>query len=195
MNGVDRPWRAYDLEQFIKRYEKAEKGSRDDLLIIFPKLWESKSFYLDITRSLLNSLDPKRYRSIRIRPYPSKKEMKVAAFEVVADSRVTVSPFEESVAQEAANSRIVLHVNVPTTSFLEAVSVDHPSVGLLMNEYPTDIVKPYYQWFQDNGVLHSRIESVATHLNDIDIGHWWGGIKKSEEYIVYKERFAGYHSL
>jgi len=60
-----------------------------------------------------------------------------------------------------------------------------------MNEHPTDIVKPYYHYFMEKKVLHTSIESVAGHLNSVRTDLWWDGIKRSEEYIGYKNRFAG----
>jgi hypothetical protein len=192
MNGVDRPWKAYDLEQFGEKYEQAEKSGRDDLLITFPKLWGAEDHYLGMTEKLLHTLDKKQYRSIRIRPYPSwKSGSGAAAFQKISDPRVTVSAFEESMAEEIANSRIVLHVDVPATSFLESVSVDHPSVGILMNDNPTDIVKPFYQDFLDRRVLHAQIESVAEHLNSATIDDWWAEVKNTEIYADYKKKFTG----
>jgi len=194
VNGVDYPWKAYDLLKFSDQYRKAVKGNRDDLLITYPKLRERKDFYLQFTRKLLESLDPRVYKSIRIRPYPSRKEKKAATFQAISDSRVTVSPFEETMAEEVANSRVVLHMDVPATSFLESLTVDHPSTGLLMNEYPTDIVKPYYDYFLQNGVLHNSVESLTAHLNRAEIGQWWGEVKNSELYVGYIKQFANVNS-
>jgi hypothetical protein len=189
---VDRPWKAYDLEQFGIKYEQTKKECRDDLLITFPKLWDAEGYYLGIAQELLQSLDDKIYKSIRIRPYPSwKSGSGAASFQKFSDSRVTISTFEESMAEEIANSRIVLHINVPATSFLESVSVNHPTTGLLMNEYPTDIVEPYYEDFLSSGVLHTEITSVIEHLNNAQIDDWWNMIMVNETYEGYKKLFTG----
>jgi hypothetical protein len=192
MKDVDRPWKAYDLEKFRQEYEKAEKSGRDDLLITFPKLWGAEDDYLIMTENLLQALDKQQYRSIRIRPYPSWKSGSGAAeFQKVVDPRITISTFEESMAEEIANSRIVLHIDVPATSFLESVSVDHPTAGILMNDNPTDIVKPFYQDFLNRRVLHIQIESVADHLNSATIDDWWNEVKNREIYADYKKKFTG----
>ena len=192
IDDVDRPWKAYELQKFEKNYEQADKGGRDDLLVTFPKLWGAVNYYLGITQKLLQSLDEKRYKSIRIRPYPSSnKESGADAFQKISDPRVKVSAFKDSMAEEIANSRIVLHIDVPATSFLESVSVGHPSVGLLNNANPTDIVKPFYQDFLGSSVLHKEIGSIADHLNNANIDDWWNEVKNSDFMAEYKKKFTG----
>ncbi len=192
MDDVDLPWKAYDLQQFKDRYIEAEKQERDDLLITYPKLWGAEDFYMEMTQKFLKLLDQKLYKSVRIRPYPYWKSGSGAdTFQRITAPRVTVSSFEESMAEEVANTRIVLHIHVPATSFLESVSVDHPTTGLLKNEHPTDIVKPHYEDFLGSGVLHTEIESVAEHLNNAKIDQWWNQIVGSKTYEQYKKLFTG----
>jgi putative transferase (TIGR04331 family) len=187
----DIPWKGYDLVRFGNAYRSAgENGKRCDLLISYPKIRYEKSYFRGLTETLLNGLDEKKYRDILIRPYPSRKEVPEKLFGFIRDKRVTVNKKKTSMAGDLRRSRIAVHINVPATTFLEAISVDHPSVGILRNSHPTAMAQPFYEFLLDVGVLHENAESMAGHLSSVKPEEWWSSVVKHEMYIRFKETFV-----
>ena len=92
-------------------------------------------------------------------------------------------------AEITAKSRLVIQFNIPATNFMECLYVDHPTIGLLSNDQPTEIVKPYYSFFTQQGVMHENFESLVDHLNKVDIDEWWGALIKEPMYQQFKNEF------
>jgi hypothetical protein len=63
-------------------------------------------------------------------------------------------------------------------------------VGILGTDDYTDIVKPYYSFFLEHGVLHYNLESLVRHLNSISIEDWWRTVQQHEMYNDYRNLFT-----
>lgn len=81
-------------------------------------------------------------------------------------------------------------MRVPSTNFLECIYCDKPVIGLLINDQPTDIIMPHYEFLIDAGILHRSIKSVSDFLNRVDIERWWKDITNRPEYKSYKKSFT-----
>lgn len=91
---------------------------------------------------------------------------------------------------QVEKSDIIFQMRVPSTNFLECIYCDIPVIGLLINEQPTDIVLPHYEFLLKLGVLHNNIESATDFLNRTNINDWWSGVVSSSDYKSYKKLFT-----
>jgi len=188
----DEPWTAYRLEAFREDYEKYDKNPANELLICYPEFnKKNKPEYIEFSSELFSGLITDRYRKILARPRRSNKlHSHASQLSFISDDRVKVTSGLQPMMKEMAESKLVLQVNVPCTNFLECIYVDHPTIGTLRNDQPTDIVKPYYDFFISNGVLHTDLNSLIDHLNRIEINEWWSDIINSDMYKSFKYKFA-----
>jgi hypothetical protein len=62
-------------------------------------------------------------------------------------------------------------------------------MGLLDNDQPTNIVKPYYDFLLKQGVIHNNFISLVEHLNKIDLDEWWAALIKEPMYLQFKNEF------
>lgn len=189
----NRPWKAYRLEYYARLYRAATKEKKYDFVISFPELFtQVEDKYRVWADYFLANISREKYDRFLARPRPLNKIFNHAHYlhfmkhdkRVVVDSGLTKMP--EIVAQ----SRMVIQTMIPGTNFLECIYTNHPTVGILQNDAPTEIVKPYYQFFFDQGVFHNDFESLVRHLNNIDIETWWAGVMQQPVYQEFKERFA-----
>jgi hypothetical protein len=193
LSEKDQPWGAYFLERFARKYNRYKSSDIDyDLLVCFPKFkGGGKSYYREKAEYLFQNLDRQKYRKILARPQPSNNRQSHASMlGFIRDERVTVSSALPGIAEEMAKSRCVIQMNVPATNFPECIYLDYPVIGLLNNDQPTPIIKPYYDFFLESGVLHDSIESLVSHLNRIEINEWWNRVTREEMYQSYKETFT-----
>ena len=188
----DEPWTAYRLEAFREEYEKYNKKASYQILICYPefneKRWEE---YVQFSHALFSGLNKKMYTKILARPRRlNKLHSHASQLSFISDERVEVSSGLQPMMKEMSESELVLQVNVPCTNFLECFFVDHPTIGILRNDQPTDIVKPFYNFFLEEGVLHTDMNSLIRHLNRINITEWWTELMKKEQYEDFKDTFA-----
>lgn len=189
MNSNDVPWKAYRLEKFRINYEKSTEAVIYDAMICFPGFSSRNTTFLQQrSMQLFNNLDPKKYSQILARPRPGKSNpakdlMFIEQKNVIKDSgRSDLIPLIKK-------SVIVIQLSCPATNFLECLYVDHPTIGILNNEQPTPIIKPYYDFLLQAGVLHEDTRSLVTHLNTVDVREWWGAVVRRPEYKQFKKLF------
>ncbi len=194
INDNDVPWKAYRLEKFKQNYESVNKTKEYDCLIcytiIFPGNVESMKANTDI---LLKGLDKSKYKTFLARPRPiSKIKSFKRKLDFINDPRVDKDTGLTNMAKVVKESKIVIQLEIPSTNFLECLYVNHPVIGLFTNtEHPSEIVKPYYDFFIKEGVLHTDFESVVRQLNKIDdINEWWGSLMKNPMYQSFKDTFC-----
>ena len=188
----DEPWTAYRLEAFREEYETYNKKPSYQILICYPefnkKRWEE---YVQFSHKLFSELSTEKYSKILARPRRlNKLHSHASQLSFISDERVEVSSGLQPMMKEMSESELVLQVNVPCTNFLECFFVDHPTIGILRNDQPTDIVKPFYNFFLEEGVLHTDMNSLIRHLNRINITEWWTELMKKEQYEDFKDTFA-----
>jgi hypothetical protein len=184
---------AWFLEKFRKRYENSGQEKTDDLLICFPKLSPSvRDRLLHDGEIIFRYLDDDKYSSIRVRPQPSStvtgqaKRLKP----LLAGTNALLSDGQLHMAEEVASSRCVIQVSVPATNFLECIYMDHPTMGILNNSQPTELIKPWYRFLEQEGVLYSSAENLVHRLNHVTIEEWWEDLIETDGYQEFKYTFA-----
>jgi len=188
----DTPWKAYRLENFKNEYEKHPNTNECDLLVAFSKINDgNRKASKDLTNYLLENLDPDKYEKILARPQPANKVFsQKSQLDFIENERVIKSSGLTHMAEDMSRCRLVLQMRVPATNFLECVYVGHPTIGLLRNDQPTDEVKPFYDFFLENGVLHDDFGSLVAHLNNVDVEKWWARLLEESMFKNYRELFT-----
>jgi hypothetical protein len=132
-----------------------------------------------------------KYKSFIARPRPmSRTKSHAGELSFIKDNRVDIDSGLSSMAKLIKESRVVIQFEVPCTNFLECIYVDHPTIGFLFNKTPTEPIKPYYDFFLEQGVLHWSFDSIVEHLNKVDIETWWNGLIQHPMYISFKDTFT-----
>lgn len=185
------PWKAYRLEEFRIKYAKYKKRGNTaeyDIMMCFPQISvKNRDYYRTQTDLIFNNLSPSKYSKILARPRRSNKIHSHAyKLRFINDSRVKITSGLMPMMKEMADCKIVLQMQVPATNFLECMYVDHPTIGLLRNDQPKDLIIPYYNFFLDQGVLHDDFESLVAHLNNVDIDEWWQKVMNHPMYSSFK---------
>lgn len=189
----DEPWKAYRLETFKEEYDMFDEPQKHELLICYPEFnFKNRHVYEAFSHKLFSDLDRTKYSKILARPRRSNKlHSHASQLHFISDvAGVEISSGLVPMMKEMRMCGAVVQINVPSTNFLECLYVDHPTIGILDNDQPTDIVKPYYEFFKENGVLHDDVESLVAHLNSIDLDEWWEQLINEDMYRSYKETFT-----
>lgn len=187
----DVPWKAYRLEKFRLLYNECPRSAGYDFLMCYPNVIHANhGFFKGVTDHLLQHIDDRKYKKFIARPRPIHRMFSHAGrLSFIKDNRVFIDSGLGSMAEITAKSRLVIQFNIPATNFMECLYVDHPTIGLLSNDQPTEIVKPYYSFFTQQGVMHENFESLVDHLNKVDIDEWWGALIKEPMYQQFKNEF------
>jgi len=188
----DRPWKAYRLEKFRQEYDRYTNSAKNDLLIIYPKMYPVyRQHSMDATEQLVKYLNFDTYKNVIARPRPvHKKHGHESELSFIADEKIRISSGLTCVAKEVSESRLVLQMNVPGTNFLECIYADHPVTGILTNTDPTDTIKPYYTFLLEKGVLHKTPESLVHFLNTTDLESWWSELQQEKVYQQFRKTYA-----
>jgi hypothetical protein len=193
MREKDTPWGGYRLEKFRIGYLKFQNNSPAyDLLLCYPSMSsEYREHNVKSTGELLGKLSTNQYRNILARPRPvHKKSSQAGQLSFLKNNRVVISDGLAPIEREVANSRLVIQLNVPGTNFLECIFVNHPTVGLLRNDEPAGIVKPFYDFLLDKKVLHFDTDSMIAHLNEMDLNSWWADVIAEPMYNTFKHTYT-----
>lgn len=188
----DVPGKAYRMEKFKRNFDQHQQEKMYDILLTFPAMDGSKKRQIvSETHELLAGLDNQLYQNILARPRPPhQKHSHASELDFITDDHVTITSGLESMLKEMTSARLILQMEVPCTNFLECIYVDYPTIGLLKNPEPTEILKPYYAFFKEVGILHEDVQSLVTHLNNINIEEWWQDITRQPEYQSFKDTFV-----
>lgn len=191
INEKDTPWKAYRLNRFARNYAKFKGDKRYDCMVVFPQITaHSLAEFQTKTGKLIESLDQTKYKSILIRPRPSATDLKYdEQFKFITDPRAKIDDGKSVIGELISESKLIIQYNYPSTNFLECLYVDAPSVVILTNKEPTDVAKPFYEFFLEVGVFHYDFESLVQHLNKIEVDKWWAELKKHPKYIEFKNTF------
>jgi hypothetical protein len=187
----DVPWKAYRLEKFKREYDAADKTGEFDFLMCYPDVYDANiGFYKDVTAYFLTHIDPEKYKKLLARPRPLNRLFSHAGkISFIKDSRVTIDSGLSAMPAIIGKSRVVIQFNIPATNFFECLYVNHPTIGLLDNDQPTDIVKPYYEFLKEQGVIHHNFASLVQHLNNVNIDTWWMSVTEQPMYLKFKNEF------
>lgn len=188
----DIPWKAYRLEKFKREYNSYSNQKKHDLLVSFSRINnQNRQKSKETTNYLLNNLSPELYKTFLARPQPANKVFSQKfQLDFIENPRIIKSNGLSHMAEDMSKCRLVLQMRVPATNFLECAYVNHPTVGLLRNDQPTDIIKPFYEFFLEEGVLHHSLDSLVEHLNHVDVEKWWGSITSKREWREFRQLYT-----
>ncbi len=191
INEKDTPGKAYRLEKFKREYDSKKTDFVYDCLFCYPGINNTnRKQYQKYTDDLVTKLDKSKYKKLIARPRPSSKLPFVShkiGFPV--SKEITIDSAKKGIVDTIVKTRLVIQFTVPSTNFTECLYVNHPTIGLLNNDNPTDVVKPFYDFFLKVGVLHHDFNSLIAHLNKIDLDAWWSDVCATEEYKEFKNTF------
>lgn len=185
----DVPWKAYRLEKFRMMYNSFAQTDEYDILMCYPDVhYINFDFCKTATDHLLASIPAG--KKILARPRPMNKVFSHAkTLSFIQDERVKIDSGLTNMAEIVNKSKLVIQFTVPGTNFMECLYVDHPTLGLLENDQPTDAVRPYYDFLFQQGVLHQDHVSLVSHINKVNIPEWWASVIKEPMYQQFKNEF------
>ncbi len=192
INDNDVPGKAYRLEKFKRDYNSVHDSSYSyDLLFCYPKVNNRNIKQLkEYTEKLSGKLDRQKYKRLLARPRPTIKIPFISnkiGFNIAKD--ISIDAAKKPMYEVLAKSRLVIQFTIPSTNFFECLYVNHPTIGILSNDNPTDIVKPYYDFFLQIGVLHNDFDSLVNHLNKVNVDEWWKEVTGHPVYKEFKDKF------
>ena len=196
IDTMDIPFYGIRLEEFREHY-RASRGneSSSGLLIVLGAPAKSpalESHYSECINQFKESLDRDKFASIKFRPRAQSRRLRSvkypAGFELL--SREEIDTGLVPIHQLCASSRVVVQLTMPSTNFLECIFVDHPVTGLDNYILPTEIIKPYLEFFHEAGILHDTPQALVSFLNDCNIVCWWREVLNDSRYQEFKEVFA-----
>ena len=189
----DNPWKAYRLEAFHRTYRKFDNSGEYNLMLCYPKMYHKyRNHCVETTKFLEQNLDFKKFPEILGRPRPMhKKHSHEKELSFISCENIDIGGGLEPIERQVSRSKVVVQISVPSTNFLECIYVDHPVTGILNNTDPTEVIKPFYSYFLEKGVLHEDVQSLVRFLNTTDLETWWSEITGSEIYNQFKQNFTG----
>lgn len=189
----DRPWIAYRLIKFRYEYLEFENTGDYSLLLCYPKMYETyKEHSVGYTHYLEEHLDFDKFQVVIARPRPMhQKHGHESELNFIKSGRITVSSGLEPMPEMVSKSELVVQMSVPSTNFLECIYIGHPVTGIINNTDPSEIIRPYYQFFLEKGVLHANPESLVKFLNNTSLNAWWDELQNESVYKQFRETFAG----
>jgi len=193
-NEKDAPWIAYPLKKFQRKYQARQKENRYDFMLCYPKIHAGNR---DLIKNSTNELLERANSGYRFlaRPHPTNTRKSHAdQVNFIEDDRVTVSSGLTPIIDEMLMCETIIQIEIPSTNFLECICVGQPSLGLLLNEHPTEIIEPYYEFFKKNDVFHENMQSMANHINETDIKTWWNDLMEEDFVKDFKKTFTNVDS-
>lgn len=195
LSAQDQPFYALRLEEYAKTYRKAcRAGKNVDVLVVYNSLdTESrKSMCIESASMLSSYLDRQAYPRVVLRPrgisrYVSSKS-NISRLGV--PNNLEVDSGMSPLSRLAARSRIVLHLEHPSTNFLECIFVGQPVMVVLGDCKLGGPAKSFCQEFQKLGLWHNDFPSLLQSLNSIDLDSWWNDVVRSESLQAFRETFA-----
>jgi hypothetical protein len=144
----DTPSYAYRLNSFVNKYKKVFKNDfKYDLILVIPGI-ENRNRNVIRTELLylLELVILEKFPAICLRPRPIAKINRKGEFSFLNNTTIYLDSGYSKVVNLIAESRLVVQLEYPSTNFLECLAVDHPVVAILKNDYPSEIVKPHYDY-------------------------------------------------
>lgn len=189
MNKKDTPSRAFRLEKF-KSYFKYDSLKKYDILLVYPFIHRvNKDRFYNFSSIFFNNLNRNKYKKICARPRPVSSFNRKGNLKFLSQSVDKIDAGFINLSKLVSKSRLVVLLNYPSTTMLECLYVNQPVIGVLNNETPSNVVKPYYDFLLNVGILHNSMESLVNHLNEKDIPSWWAETIKEKMYKEFKNKF------
>jgi len=192
----DVPDRAYKLEQFQQAY-RAHTPPREYAALVVMPLANSdyKPHYEPLLKQLLPALlrDGVDESDLLIRARSRYQFFgNQSQLDFYGKNRFSFSPGKRPIVEEVRASKLVVHINLPSTTFLECVSVDHPCILIPdMSTYaPSALAEPFYEFFFEQGVFHRDVESAIAHVEAENTERWWKQVVEHPIYQEFKRTFC-----
>lgn len=188
--------RAYKLESFYQKYQNYSPSRAYAALIVMPLAnSDYKPHYEPLLKKLIPALveagiqEPDiliRARS-RYNFFGNRNQL-----DFFGKNNLSFSEGKTAIFKEIRSSRLVILMNLPSTTFLECVAVDHPCIIIpdLTRYDPSELARPYYDFFFDRGVFHRNIESAIQHLHKRNQKDWWVEVISDPTYHGFKNTLA-----
>lgn len=189
----DEPHVAYRLEQFRNGFDYFTPDKTFDACIVYNQIdMANKNRYKTISNELFENLDFNKYPHLLLRPRGKTRKLDNSSELSFLNPPppVDIDQGKKPMHEIVKASRIMVQLSLPSTNFLECVYVDHPIVAIFTVSDPTEIIKPYYQFFLDQNVMHNDIDSLVKHLNSVDVESWWNKVTSEPMYREFKNKFA-----
>ena len=188
----DVPHCAIRLAKFKARYDQADAKHKYDCLVVLNLARDEsvQSRYRGILDTFADQLSTKFRICVRARAKSRRIRLPVLAGWPRFQRGAVIDPGFGDMARRVKQSMVVVHLDHPSTNFLECLYVDHPVVALQTNSDPTGIVQPYYVELERLGVFHQTTESLVKHLAQSDIPGWWRKVTEASVYREFKDTFA-----
>jgi len=185
----DVPGYAYRLEGYSRTFIK-HNNKKTDLLLIYPNIYNQNiEYYKTESRLFFDNIDRSKYPVIIARPRPTFRfKMSSTLYFIKKDVNKIDSGYTR-LNNLISKSKIVIQMTYPSTNMFECLYVDQPVIGILNNDNPSEIIKPYYDFFLEKGMLHHTMSSMINHLNTIELEHWWMEIIQHPTYLAFKHEF------
>jgi putative transferase (TIGR04331 family) len=186
----DEPGQALKCGKFKIDYLAKKSAPEFDILLVYPVI-ENKVKEKIKARSeiLLGNLDRNKYKKLCVRPRPTQKLNRTEDFDYLKNEVTNIDHGFQPIVNLISKSRLVLQFTYPSTNMMECFYVNQPCVALLENDSPSEIIKPYYDFFITNGVFHLTMDTLVEHLNKIDLNIWWEEIINNSVYLDFKKQF------
>jgi len=190
INANDVPSPAYRLEKFRNSYINY-KIKLSDILIIYPIIRNQNSNYVkDASRFFFNNIRREKFPIIYARPRPIAKFNRKSILNFISTDVDKIDSGFSNISNLISKSRLVIIFTHPSTTLLECLYVDHPTVAIIDNDnISTEVVKPHYDFLLKMGLFHNSMDSLVNHLNTVDIDLWWNDLIVHPKYLQFKHEF------
>lgn len=200
VNEKDQPGKAYRMDQYFRSWKKQlDLGVQQsiDCLIVFSLIDEyTKEYYYNTYRYLISNLDRKKYGNVVLRPRLTTTRLVSSpnefAFLKVEKDSVSIDDGKGPLAILAAKSKVIVHLQLPSTNFLEAVYCMQPVLGVNTNYSPSQAVASYYEDLTNLKVIHPNIQSLVNHLNAVQINEWWDRVLRDDRFTEFGNNFVSF---
>lgn len=201
LHEKDQPGKAYRLLNFKSEYlthirTKSNENAQHRALIVLTNISSVRKKHYETSLNKINLIvDDLPFRKIIIRYRPASRLLRISKNnELDIDINKNLFLFSngfESMSKTLTDVKLVIHLDHPSTNFLECVAINKPVIAVLTNSEPTDIILKHYDFFISIGVLHLDVESMLTFLEGLDdVETWWQNVINSKQYDEFKKEFA-----
>ena len=185
----DVPSKAYRIEKFKEGFNADNKKSFD-LLLIYPSIYNiNDKRFKKLSHLFFEEIDRIKYAKICARPRPKSTFNRKEDLMFISKDTAKIDSGFTSLSKLISKSKLVILFFHPSTTILECLYVDQPVIALLNNSDPSEIIKPYYDYLIEKGVLYNTMDSLVEHLNTTNIDNWWSALLKEPTYQQFKHEF------
>lgn len=185
----DEPWKPYRLLSF---YEKFLFFQKKKFKVRFKYLL-CLSEYSEVTAHNINSF----YKIFS--NYPNKQEILVRKRPIGIFNKSS-DPFDNfpfistsgrnGIYKDILTSDLIITFQVPSTIFLECLTIDKPIVGFINTiDEINEMTMEDYNKLKKLNVLFDNREALYSFISSVNVVDWWAGVVQSGDYIEFKSKY------